>query len=101
MSKLFALVMAGTLLVAHVTPALGNESAVQQCQKSDGRSKDFTAFLPAPAAKVPWLNLDAQTKLPKGDFPLGREAGSIGLFALEPTSPSVQVSSNAQQGDDS
>ena len=70
MSKsLFALLMAVTLLVPHITPALGSESADSLVRKADWRSMSFTAFLSAPAAEAPWLNLDFRTKFPKGDFP--------------------------------
>ena len=88
---LLALLMAGTLLVPPVTPALGNENAGSVVRNVNWRNKDFTAYLPPLSAETPWLNLDTRTKLPKGNFPIGREANSIGALALQPL-PNVQVS---------
>jgi hypothetical protein len=31
-------------------------------------------YLPPASPNVPWLNLDRKTKLPKGDYPIGRNA---------------------------
>jgi hypothetical protein len=36
--------------------------------------KDLESFLPPVTADVPWLSLDRRTKLPKGDYPIGRDS---------------------------
>ncbi len=35
--------------------------------------KGLESFLPPVTTNVPWLNLDRRTKLPKGDYPVGRD----------------------------
>jgi hypothetical protein len=76
MSKsVFALLMTGTVLFA--SGALGDERIVT---KSDWKG----AFLPAAETSVPWLTLDTRTRLPKGDFPIGRHAEGIGHLRLQP-----------------
>lgn len=88
---LFAFLMAGTLLVPPATSAVGNESTGSVVRNTEWQNKDFAAYLPPISAETPWLNLDSRTKLPKGNFPLGREADSIGALALKPI-PNMQVS---------
>jgi hypothetical protein len=73
-----ALPVAAALLMASI-PAFGNETRVV---RTTAPEKDFAAHLPALQPHEPWLHLDARTKLPKGDYPLGREAESIGRLAV-------------------
>jgi len=40
------------------------------------------AFLPPASSDVPWLTIDKRTKLPKGDFPIGRNA-DVGPLILQ------------------
>ena len=94
--ELFAVLMAGTLMVPHVSPALGDEST-GSVLRAEWQSKNFAAYLPELPAAAPWLYLDARTKLPKADFPLGRPTNSIGVFALQPRRD-IQLSSNAGHG---
>jgi len=87
MSKsVFALLMIGTVLLP--SGALGDERIVT---KSDGKG----TFLPAVETSVPWLKLDPRTKLPKGDFPIGRHAEGINHLMLQPL-PNVQMSFREQ-----
>jgi len=62
-------------------------------QKSDWKDTGLARFLP-PADAVPWLQLDNKTKLPKGDLPTGRQAGSVGPFVLHPGMPETRMSAN-------
>ena len=71
-----ALPLAAALLIVASMPAFGNETSVV---RTTAPEKDFAAYLPALPAHVPW---NARTKLPKGDYPLGREAESIGRVAV-------------------
>jgi hypothetical protein len=48
------------------------ESLVRRADARDSRS--FESFLPPVFPSVPWLNLDTRTRLPRGDYPLGRDA---------------------------
>jgi hypothetical protein len=63
-------------------------------QKADWPGPRFESNLPAPNATVPWFNLDTRTKLPKGDLPIGREAGTVGRLVLRPVTPDTRISSN-------
>jgi hypothetical protein len=69
MLKIFvALALAGTVLVHAAT-------AGSLLRKTDAReARPFEAFLPPVSSSVPWLNLDTKTRLPKGDYPIGRDA---------------------------
>ena len=97
MSKtMFALLMSGSLLIPH-TPALGSEHAGGGLIKLDWLSLDVEAYLPPPVSTVPWLNLDSRTKLPRGDYSIGRLAEGIGPLVLKPTA-ATQVSSTEQIG---
>ncbi len=83
--------LAAALLILASIPALGNETSSVRT----GPEKDFSAYLPALPTHAPWLRLDARTKLPKGDYPLGRDAESIGRLALPSTSP-TQLSAHQE-----
>jgi hypothetical protein len=49
----------------------------------DHLHRGIEAYLPPASAAGPWLDLDRKTKLPKGDYPLGRNAESVPfLFQL-------------------
>ena len=85
--NLFALLMAGMLIVPLGSITLGSESNNSLLRKADGHSKGFEAFLPSPSSTVPWLDLDIRTKLPKGDYPLGRNA-DVGPLILQ--TPNIQ-----------
>jgi hypothetical protein len=80
---MFALLMAGILVVPLGSTTRGSESNNSLLRKADGQTIGFEAFLPSPSATVPWLNLDVRTKLPKGDYPLGRNPEAVPLI-LQP-----------------
>ena len=68
LKALIALVLASTALVLGAQA----ESLVRRTDAQDSRSLE--AFLPPVSSSVPWLNLDRKTRLPKGDYPIGRNA---------------------------
>ena len=75
----------GIMLVPQVSLVVANETAPNEraqsvLTKPDWQDKDLSSYLPALSSQPPWLDLDARTKLPKGDFPLGREVTGIGRF---------------------
>jgi hypothetical protein len=79
MSKRAILLLAGALALPLAWPAFGSESLPNV--RTATPAKDFAAYLVLPT-EVPWLKLDMRTKMPKGDFPLGRDTDSIGRLAL-------------------
>ena len=85
MTKLLTAVLVATCLW---TPQAAGQSILQ---KTDWQGTRFDAYLPATHPAVPWLNLDPRTRLPKGDLPIGREAGPL---VLRPVAPDTQVSAN-------
>ena len=78
------LLLAGALAAPLASPVLGSEN-MSSVVRTASEAKDFASYLPAPPLEVPWLNVDPRTKLPKGDFPLGRNVDSIGRLALPST----------------
>jgi hypothetical protein len=62
------------IALALATVAL-DAAAQSLVRKTDAReSQRFESFLPPVFPSVPWLNLDAKTRLPRGDYPIGRNA---------------------------
>jgi hypothetical protein len=88
MTKYLSAVLLATVLWA---PQAAGQSILQ---KSDRRGTNFETYLPAVGTSVPWLNLDTRMKLPKGDLPIGRQAGETGPLVLRTVTPERQVSSN-------
>jgi hypothetical protein len=82
--------LAAALSMLGSVPLLGNDTN-PSILHVPSPEKDFAAYLPPLPAQAPWLRLDARTKLPKGDFPIGRDAGSIGRLAF-PSSAPTQLS---------
>jgi hypothetical protein len=68
LKPLVALALASTALVLGAQA----ESLVRKTDAQEFRA--FESFLPPVSPSVPWLNLDAKTRLPKGDYPIGRNA---------------------------
>ena len=90
---MFALLMAGILVVPLGSTTRGSESNNSLLRKADRQTIGFEAFLPSPSPTVPWLNLDIRTKLPKGDYPLGRNP-EVGPLILQP--PNIERAGLAQ-----
>jgi hypothetical protein len=74
---LATMLLAGTLTV----PVFGTETLLRKAEAPD---KSFEAFLPPANFSVPWLNIDTRTKLPKGDYPVGRNAEVAPLIIKAP-----------------
>lgn len=84
-------------LVAVALAALGAipEAASQSVlQKNDLPPRNIESYLPAPPSSVPWLDLDARTKLPKRDLSTGWRADALSPFVLPYVSTDAQVSLN-------
>jgi hypothetical protein len=60
--------VAGLVVIPQVA---GTESLLRKGNYVD---RGIEAYLPPASASVPWLNLDRKTKLPKGDYPIGRDS---------------------------
>ena len=71
------LLMAGAFVVP---PAAASETLLRKPDKVDR----IETYLPAATTHIPWLNLDSRTKLPKGDYPIGRDVSSIEPLILRP-----------------
>ena len=68
LKPLLALTLAGVSLFADARA----DSLVRNTDAQDAHR--FESFLPPVSPSVPWLNLDRKTRLPKGDYPIGRNA---------------------------
>jgi hypothetical protein len=83
---LFALLMAGTLMVPHITPALGNESTVGLGAARDSldRLSDWER-LPLPPVPyletMPWLSSGAASRGPKIDLLWGPKLDTLGIHS--------------------
>jgi hypothetical protein len=88
--------MMKSLIAAAMTALLcAPEAAAQSIvQKSDWQTKSFESYLPPAAQRVPWLDLDVRTKLPKQDLPIGWQAKAVTPFVLPHIPIEAQVSSN-------
>ena len=74
---LVTMLLAGALTV----PVFGTETLLREAKAPD---KNFEAFLPPANFNVPWLSIDPRSKLPKGDYPLGRNAEVAPLILKTP-----------------
>ena len=61
-----------TLASLAFIPDAAAQSLVRKADAQGTRS--FESFLPPAPQQVPWLDLDRKTKLPRGDYPIGRNA---------------------------
>lgn len=97
--RLFALLLAGTLLVPFISPALGSESTVglgtTRHDALQGSSWEALMLPPVPYLDtMPWLKSDSALKGPKIDILLGPKLETIGPFLVQPTIPATQFSSS-------
>jgi hypothetical protein len=83
---LATVLLAGALTV----PVFGTETLLRKAEAPD---KSFEAFLPPANFNVPWLSIDTRTKLPKGDYPLGR---NVEVAPLILKSPNIQHADMAE-----
>jgi hypothetical protein len=64
------LLMVAAAGLAVIPQVAGTESLLRKVNYLD---RGIEAYLPPASPAVPWLNIDRKTKLPKGDYPIGRE----------------------------
>ena len=74
---LVTMLLAGALTV----PVFGTETLLRKAHAPD---KNFEALLPPANFDVPWLLIDPRSTLPKGDYPLGRNAEVAPLILKTP-----------------
>ena len=93
---MFALLLAGALMVPHVTPALGTDSTVGLGQASAPQANGGDLQLPP----IPYLDtlrwLDTGVRGPKTE--IGPKLDTLGPFLLEPAIPSASFRKQAGMG---
>jgi hypothetical protein len=95
--KLFALLLAGTLMVPHITPALGNQSTVGVGTARGGASSvqpwGDLQLPPVPHLEtMPWLSYGSAAKGSKVDMLWGPKLDTLGPFLVEPAIPPTKLS---------
>ena len=98
---LFALLIAGTLMVPHVTPAMGNEGTLMPGSARSGLpSGEWSGEVRLPPVphleNMPWLMYGASLKGPKVDMLFGPQLDTLGPFLVQPTIPATRFSSRTQ-----
>jgi hypothetical protein len=91
----------GLLLVAAAGLAVipqvaGTETLLRKVNSLD---RGIEAYLPPASPAVPWLNIDRKTKLPKGDYPIGRDAEITPLALHFPRMEHADLAEFAVGGD--
>ena|SRR5438067_1595662 len=93
---LFALLLAGSLMVPHVTPALG-QSTVGLAARPDNLSKEAWEALQFPPVPhldtMPWLKSGAALRGPKTDSLIGPKLETLGPFLVQPEIPPTRFTS--------
>jgi hypothetical protein len=87
---LFALLMAGSLLIPHITPASGNESVVRvgSSKQADSRTVDWLTLLSTQKfERVPWIKFGSKPAGPRNDLPVGTKLDTLEPFLLPPSNP--------------
>ena len=98
---LFAVLMAGTLMIPHITPALGNESTVGVGATRHAPSR-LSSWEARPQPAVPyldtmhWLNSGAVSTGPKTDLLWGSKLDTLGPFLVQPQIPFSRFSSSSE-----
>jgi hypothetical protein len=98
---LFALLVAGTLMVPHVTPAMGNEGTAMPVSARTGLpSGEWPGEMRLPPIphleNMPWLMSGTAVKGPKVDTLLGPKLDTLGPFLVQPTIPGTRFSSRTR-----
>jgi len=98
---LFAVLFAGTLMVPHSAPAMGNDGTVGLGSARDGASsaewRGDLRLPPIPHLEtMPWLMYNSSVKGPKVDMLWGLE--TLGPFLVQPTIPATRFSSSTRPG---
>ena len=100
---LFALLLAGTLTVPHIAPALGNDETIGLGARGGYRpqAESWTelSLPPVPHLKtMPWLTSGSLLKGPRIDTLLGPQIETVGPFLVAPLIPPKQFSSITSVG---
>jgi len=99
---LFALLLAGSLMVPHITPALG-QSTVGLAARPDNASKEAWEALRLPPVPhlegTPWLQSGVALSGPKSDSLIGPKLETLGPFLLQPDIPRTRFTSNSKPFD--
>jgi hypothetical protein len=94
---LFALMVAGSLTVPQIAPALGNDATVGLGGQGASRLQAGWAalpLLPVPHLEtMPWLTSGSFLRGPKIDLLLGPKIETLGPFLVAPSIPPRQFSS--------
>jgi hypothetical protein len=94
---LFALLVAGSLTVPPVGPALSNDATAGLGGKGTNRAQSEWAALPLPPVPhletMPWLTSGSLVRGPKIDMLLGPKIETLGPFLVAPSTPPRQFSS--------
>src|SRR4029078_10969626 len=98
---LFALLIAGTLMVPHVTPARGNEGTLMPGSSRSGLpSGEWSGEVRLPPGphleNMPWLTYGAGLKCPQVDMLFGPKLDTLGPFLVQPIIPATRFSSRTQ-----
>jgi hypothetical protein len=99
--RLFAMLLAGTLLVPLISPALGNESTVGLGTPGHDRlqGSSWGAFTLPPVPyldTMPWLKSGSALKGPKVDILLDPKLEPLGPLLGQPAIPTAHTSSSWQ-----
>jgi hypothetical protein len=94
---LFALTLAGTLMIPHITPAIGNESTtdIGDVHRASSAQQSWQSIrLPAipHLESMPWLTRGSLTSGPKVDMLWRPGLDTLGPFFLDPEIPPTKMS---------
>ena len=98
---LFAVLMAGTLMIPHITPALGNESTVgvgaTRHAPSPLSSWEALSLSPVPYLDtMQWLNSGTVSRGPEIDLLWGPKLDTLRPFLVQPQIPFSRFSSSSE-----
>ena len=98
---LFAVLMAGTLMIPHITPALGNESTVgvsaTRHAPSQLSSWEALSLSPVPYLDTThWLNSGTVSRGPEIDLLWEPKLDTLGPFLVQPQIPFSRFSSSSE-----
>jgi hypothetical protein len=95
-NTLVALLMAGTLLIPHITPARGNESVLRVGgSRTDNGTIDWgRLLLVGNLQRMPWSSFELNSRWQTSALPTGPKLNALEPFLLQPANPSTRFSSD-------
>jgi hypothetical protein len=95
--NLFALLLAGTLMVPHITPAIGkDQTAGMGCARGGSFMRESWGDLRLPPVPhietMPWLTYGSTGKGSKVDLLWGPKVDTLGPFLVQPEIPASKFS---------